>query len=116
MTTLQHAIDQFASRARITGYKLSTESNEGQPFTILVGDDRTGLRLTWNAETSRLVIAITQGDELGGSDWLDLYDRVVDDTNELPIDNDVSITDAIDYGVELMTPSRNPVTLNPDGG
>lgn len=110
MTTLQYALDHFESSARVAGHRLSVDSNELQPFAMLVGDSNQGLRLTWDTESSRLVIAITYGTDQSCLDWLDLYDMEVENTDELPIDRDISITDAIDHGFELVTPK---LTSNP---
>ena len=108
MKTLQHAIKEFDARACGLGLNILRDSNHKQPFRILAGDDQTGLRLTWDLNECQLVIEVTYGADGTCSDWLDLYDMPIPDPNNLPDDHGISIADAIDYGIELMTPYSTP--------
>ena len=100
---IEHAFWNFNNRAAARG--VDVESEGGGPDALIGSARRHGgeLRLVWEGRTSTLTLDISHGPPSGSATgWICLY-RARYTGGQLQADQrDVSVDDAIEYGLDLL--------------
>ena len=99
----EHFRHQALHRGQSNVYTDPSHTDEN--LTLASGSAQ--LRLRWHSSTNELVLETTHGPVDGTPMfWMDLYHVTVRVGEELPADRGISFEDALDYGLDLMVPSR----------
>jgi hypothetical protein len=107
MLSVTDAFTAFRQQCALRGLTDFTEVAAGTTSTLrtlLVTHDDAGLRLSWDASSQLLTLEVTHGTRETVW-WLDLFSAACPGGVLPPSPSEgVSFPEAIEYGIELMTP------------